>query len=431
MSEFINNVTRRKETLKNILRQLHEGKSVEEVKAEFASLADEINAEEIAEVEQMLISEGMPVDEVHDLCDVHVAVMRDALDRGGSPDAMPGHPLHTFKLENEAAEQTLNSLRRAFETYKNRQDEQSLAVLRRQAETLLEFDRHYSRKENILFPYLERYDFYGPSQVMWQTHDQIRTQWKALVKALPQQPAADAAKLTEIETILAPLEQTIRDMFYKEDKILFPTALNLLKESDWLAARRQEAEIGYFIVQPGSQWPQTSMPVQMTVDTAALKAASTVKDKPESQLEPLQTGEGAALPLHTGALSLKQIDLLLTNLPVDVTFVDENDEVQYFSQTKERIFARTAAIIGRKVHNCHPPHSVHRVVQIVEDFRSGASDEAEFWIQMGEKFIHISYYAMRDENGVYRGTLEVSQDATHVRSLQAERRLLDGVTPGA
>ena len=104
MSEFINNVTRRKETLKSILRQLHEGKAVDDVKAEFAALSDEISAEEIAEVEQLLIDEGMPVEEVHNLCDVHVAVMRDALDREESPETIPGHPIHTFTLENDAAE---------------------------------------------------------------------------------------------------------------------------------------------------------------------------------------------------------------------------------------------------------------------------------------------------------------------------------------
>lgn len=425
MSEFIDNVTRRKETLKNILRQLHAGKSVDEVKAQFAALADEITAEEIAEVEQMLISEGLPVSEISNLCDVHVAVVREALERSGSPDTTPGHPLHTFKLENAAVDQTLTSLRRALENFKTRRDEQSLTALQRQAALLQEYERHYSRKENILFPFLEKKDFYGPSQVMWQIHDQIRALWNSLRGALPKQPAADGASLDEIEATLNSLEQTLRDMVYKEEKILFPTALNLLDEADWLAVRRQEAEIGYYIVQPGNRWPVSAQtlhsPQAEPVGFAAPLKVST-PEKPQS----VPTGEGQALPLNTGALTLKQIDLLLTHLPVDVTYVDENDEVRYFSQTRERIFTRTPAVIGRKVQNCHPPQSVHRVTQIVESFRSGVRDSAEFWIQMGERFIHIAYYAIRDEKGVYRGTLEVSQDATHLRSLSGERRLLDG-----
>ena len=131
-------------------------------------------------------------------------------------------------------------------------------------------------------------------------------------------------------------------------------------------------------------------------------------------------------PLTTGDLTLSQIDLLLTHLPVDVTFVDENDEVRYYSETPERIFKRAPAIIGRKVEKCHPPASVDKVVEIVEAFKSGERDSAEFWIQMGGKFIHIRYFAMRDTEGKYRGTLEVSQDVTDIRKLEGEKRLLDG-----
>ena len=431
MSEYINNVTRRKETLKNILRQLHEGRSVDEVKAEFAALADEISPEEIAEVEQMLIDEGMPINEVNNLCDVHVAVMRDALDHTGSPETIPGHPLHTFKLENDAAEAVLKNLRRAFESYKARPDAQKLSVLRHRADELLEYERHYSRKENILFPYLEKYDFHGPTQVMWQTHDQIRSLWKSLIKSLSQQPSGDPVEIQSLADILDPLEQAIRDMFYKEDKILFPTALKLLKEADWLAARRQENEIGYFTVQPGSQWPVQSVQTGTTIPVQVAAAAGGKAPANVTLANVTLANPGSALPLSTGALTLEQVNLLLRTLPVDVTFVDENDEVRFFSETKERIFPRTEAIIGRKVQKCHPPQSAHRVQQIVDDFRSGARSQAEFWIQMGGKFIHIAYYALRDENGAYRGTLEVTQDASHLRSLEGERRLLDGDVPGA
>ena len=425
MSEFINNVSRRKEVLKSVLRQLHDGKSVEEVKAEFAALVNQISPEEIAEVEQALIDEGMPVEEVHNLCDVHVAVIRDALEQSGSPESIPGHPLHTFKLENDAVESALKSLRRAFDAYRANPVPHTLAALRRQVEALLEYERHYSRKENILFPYLEKYDFYGPSQVMWQTHDQIRAMWKSLRKSLPEQPDSPPEQLDTLQAILDPLEQAILDMIYKEDKILFPTSLNLLKEADWLAARRQESEIGYFTVQPGNLWPASAAKPAATIPfTVAEKTA------PPQPAQAATPQPGGALPLSTGALNLAQIDLMLRSLPVDITYVDENDEVRFFSQTPERIFPRTEAIIGRKVQNCHPPQSVHRVQQIVEDFRNGVRDQAEFWIQMAGKFIHIRYFALRDGQGAYRGTLEVSQDVTGIRALQGERRLLDGPVPG-
>ena len=131
------------------------------------------------------------------------------------------------------------------------------------------------------------------------------------------------------------------------------------------------------------------------------------------------------IPLDVGGLTAEQINLLLTHLPVDVTFVDENDEVRYFSETRERLFPRSPAIIGRKVQLCHPPTSVHHVQQILDDFRTGQRDVAEFWIQMSGLFIHIRYFALRDKQGVYRGTLEVSQELSHLRALEGERRLLD------
>ena len=131
------------------------------------------------------------------------------------------------------------------------------------------------------------------------------------------------------------------------------------------------------------------------------------------------------IPLQVGALTAEQIDLMLQSLPVHVTFVDENDEVRYFSQGRERVFQRSPAIIGRKVQNCHPPQSVHKVQQIVEDFRAGRRDVAEFWIQMQGMFVHIRYFALRDESGAYQGTLEVSQDLAPLRALEGERRLLD------
>ncbi len=129
--------------------------------------------------------------------------------------------------------------------------------------------------------------------------------------------------------------------------------------------------------------------------------------------------------LDRGALTPEQIDLMLTHLPVDVSFVDEHDTVRYYSASPNRIFRRTPTVIGRKVQNCHPPDSVAVVERIVEAFRRGERDTAEFWIELNGRFIHIRYFALRDKAGAYRGVLEVSQDATGIRGLRGERRLLD------
>jgi DUF438 domain-containing protein len=207
------------------------------------------------------------------------------------------------------------------------------------------------------------------------------------------------------------LDTAIRDMVYKEEHILFPTALEKLSAEEWTAIRAQTAEIGTCYVEPEDlQAPHVEMPAEAPLPSEAVS--------------------GDLIPLSTGALTARQIDLMLTHLPVDVTYVDEHDVVRFFSATPERIFPRSPAIIGRKVQKCHPPASVHRVQRILDDFRAGTREGAEFWIQMGPpdaggKFIHIRYFALRDEDGAYCGTLEVSQDVTGIRALQGERRLLD------
>ena len=425
MSEYINNQTKRKETLKMLIRELHAGKTVKDVKDEFAALLRDVGATEVAEMEQALIAEGLPEMEIKRLCDVHVAVFRESLDAHPSPETLPGHPIHTFRAENSAAARVLDALQEALDALKSRpgtahrlrfprlrsgqagqaQLEQAIARLRE----LREYEKHYLRKENILFPYMEQHGFTGPSSVMWAIHDDVRAGWKALDGLLSAGPGDDPAAFSaRIVEVFEPLNTAIREMFYKEDNILFPAALEKLSEEEWRAIRAQEPEVGYCYVEPGNQWPLGSIPLET--------APSPVK---------AQAAAENLLPLDTGALAPQQINLLLTHLPVDITYVDKDDTVRFFSQGKERIFPRSPAIIGRKVQKCHPPASVHRVQKILDDFRAGRRDVAEFWLQMQGKFIHIRYFAIRDEQGEYQGTLEVTQDITHIRTLEGERRLVD------
>ena len=408
MSEFINNVTQRKEMIKNILRGLHEGKPLEELKAQFAVLAKEADASEIAEVEQLLIGEGMPTADIQELCDLHVAVVREALEHQPTPETVPGHPVFSFRAENQVGERFLNGLQDALSV----PGAAGLKAAQQQLQKLMSFDRHYLRKENLLFPYLEKHSFTGPSAVMWGIHDEVRAGWKQLKALLEAGPQSDqTAFTTKANEIFEKFDHQMREMFYKEEKILFPAAIDRLSDKEWAAIRNQESELGYFIIKPSAEWK----PVVLEET-----ASAPIPEKPQSA--PVTAGE---IPLSTGVLTAEQINLMLTHMPVDVTFVDENDRVRFFSQTKERIFDRQPAIIGRKVQNCHPPQSVHKVQQIVEDFRAGKRDVAEFWIQMMGKFIHIRYFALRDAAGNYRGTIEVSQDVAPIRALEGEKRLLD------
>jgi len=395
MSEYINNQTKRKETLKRVIRQLHAGKSVEEVKGEFAALLQDVGATDIATIEQELVEEGMPAEEIKHLCDVHVAVFRESLEEQEKPDTIPGHPAYTFLAENGAAGRVLDKLEQAIGASEWERARERLQELRK-------YEVHYVRKENILFPFLEKHGFTGPSAVMWAIHDDVRAGWKKLDQLLAGEPDEES-----VAEVFEPLATAIREMFYKEENILFPTALEKLSEEEWMAIRDQEAEVGYCYLEPGHQWPPGT----------TLEGASPPVEE--------RSVTGDLLHLDTGALTAGEVNRLLTHLPIDVTYVDAEDTVRYFSQGRERIFPRSPAIIGRKVQQCHPPASVHRVQRILDDFRAGRRDEAEFWIQIQGKFIHIRYFAVRDEQGEYQGTLEVSQDVTGIRALEGERRLLD------
>lgn len=413
MSEQSGN-DQRKYLLKDIIKGLHEGRPVEEVRQQFTELVKIANSGEIAEVEQMLMAEGVPVSEIQRLCDLHVSIVRQSLDEQQSPETIPGHPVFTFKAENRIAENMLQAVGQNVNVYQRTPDETNRAKLQEALSRLAGIEKHYLRKENLLFPVLERYGFTGPSQVMWGIHDQIRAGIKQMGGLLVSKPGVqNYDNAQQVVEAYESFKTMLKEMIYKEEKILFPAALDRLNDDDWVAIHDQEEELGFFIVQPANQW-KAAHQVILEEETGA------------SQRSSLSGSETAGLiGLDTGVLTTKQINLLLTNLPVDVTFVDENDEVRFFSQTRERIFERQPAIIGRKVQLCHPPKSLDKVQRIIDDFRAGKRDVAEFWFEMMGKFIHIHYFALRDNHGAYCGTIEVSQDVSGIRGLNGERRLLD------
>ena len=410
MSEFINNVSKRKEKIKNALKRIHAGEDYEKVKGEFAEVLQTATAQEISDVEQALIAEGLPVEDIQYLCDVHVAMFRESLDEQPTPDMLPGHPVYTFRTENELAAILLNEIRQNLRVLSENFSEPATAKLKENLEKLREFNVHYERKENLLFSYLEKVDFSGPSSVMWGIHDDIRKGWKMLTAMTAEKKVLSGNDVREISVKFSEIENAMREMIYKEERILFPTALERLAETDWLAMHAQEDDFGYSYIKRGSEWPA--------------KAAENETDRIEKISQNNSENkeiEMAPYPLSTGDLSISQINRMLTRLPVDITYVDENDTVLFYSETPERIFKRTAAIIGRKVQNCHPPQSMDKVQQILDDFKAGKRKTAEFWIQMNGMFIHIQYFAMHDADGVYKGTLEVSQDLTHLRALEGEK----------
>jgi DUF438 domain-containing protein len=407
MSEMINNREYRQKVLKELIAELHDGKSVDDVKGRFEKLIQGVSASEIAEMEAALISEGMPVEEIQRLCDVHAAVFKGSIEeihRPQKPEEMPGHPIHTFKLENREIENLINSrIKPDIEGFKADGGAESIKKLTEDFKLLWEIDKHYSKKENLLFPYLEKYGITAPPKVMWGVDDEIRDSVKQIIRLLED----GAGEKGQIAQMTGEAINRVTEMIYKEENILFPMALDTLTEDEWLQISEESGEIGYCMVQPAGDWK----PARVNVEQ---KAAA----KGEA---PSNNGY---IKFDAGVLSPEEINALLNTLPIDITFVDREGAVKYFSQGKERIFARPKTIIGREVQNCHPPASVHVVEKIVEDLKSGKKDHEDFWIKMGGKYVYIRYFAVRNADGEYLGTMEVTQDIGPIQKISGEKRLM-------
>lgn len=382
------------DALKGIIKDLHDGGNFEALKERFTHLVKDIDPQGIAQMEQALIAEGMPETEIKRLCDVHVAMFKDSLNLMPKPEALPGHPVHTFIQENKAFSKLIEELRKLLQDLDPAGESSQISLIKEKLMQLSQVELHYQRKEYQLFPFLEKHGFTGPSRVMWAIHDDIRA---ALRKFRGAADAGDIATVMESEGVL----QAIEDMIYKEENILFAVSLDMLSNEEWQEIRAGEAAIGYALIEPGKLWHPG-----YRADEAAIGAS----------LE--------RIPLDIGLLSLEQLNLMLLHLPVELSFVDENDEVRYYTGLEEKIFPRSPGVIGRKVQNCHPPKSLHMVQSILDSFRAGTKDVAEFWIEMNGRFIHIRYFAVRDVEKRYRGTLEVVQDVTGIRKLEGQKRLM-------
>ncbi|MDO3413112.1 DUF438 domain-containing protein [Saccharibacillus sp. CPCC 101409] len=559
MSELINNrehaaqtldpeQTRRMEELKSIIKDLHAGANPAEVKERFREAVGSVEVEEISKLEEtMMREEGIPVSEVQRLCSVHASIFEGSISdihrsAPSAPEEQPGHPVHTFKLENRELERLTGfSIGLHLEKFLKDDSDKNRFKLVEDLNLLLDVDKHYSRKENLLFPYLERYGIYGPTQVMWGVDDGIRAAVKEAKRLLTEYDGDREKVRAQVEYAV----QEVDGMVFKEENILLPMALKKLTEDEWVKIADETEEIGYCLIPGTARWtparaaepgkaagtpeaaagaanaPQApaqpgrpasrpeaavggpaaggmpafaaeaaasgaQMPKWVADMLAAEAKAEAEAAKPEQPAQPAGMAEqaakmaaqaaemarqaaemaafasgqaasaaaggaaashgtsissppksaepAAAAPITdgyvrfaTGILSVQQLELIMNHLPVDLTFIDENDIVRYFSHGKERIFARTKAVIGRSVQNCHPPQSVHVVEELLNDFKAGRKDHEDFWIPVKDKFVYIRYFAIRDGQGSYLGTLEFTQNIAPIRELEGQKRILSEI----
>lgn len=390
---------RRKEILKGILRKLHEGAKPEDVMVEFKEFLSRVTPLEIAKAEEELIKDGVPREELRKLCDLHLKIFSGL--QGGRMDVPDGHPIKILLREHEILLGLARELMLMASEWGTHGDEKLKHIL----EHMKSSESHYQREENVLFPYLERHGITEPPRVMWMEHDMIR-ETKKEIYAIFKSNDVDVVKLQETTHKLL---ESLQSHFYKENNVLFPAALRVLSEEEWKEARKEFDALGYCCFTPKEE-------IETREEEARGKAENLQLEAPCIN---------NIVPLSTGQLSIEELEAILNSLPVDISFVDKEDTVRYYNETKERIFPRSRAVIGRKVQNCHPQKSLEKVNAILEGFRSGKRDKAEFWINLKGRQIYIRYFPVRNKKGDYLGCLEVTQDITEIKKIEGEKRLLD------
>lgn len=405
MSEIFGKRKNKKQMIKELIKKLHAGIKPDKVKEEFKDILKDIEPKDVAEVEEELIKEGMPREEVQRLCDVHLAVFKESVEKEKLL-APSGHPIHTLMEEHKILLQFVDELKDITQKIEQAQDFTSVGKEMEQLSHIVahlkDSESHYVREENVLFPYLEKHGVTQPPAIMWSEHNQIREIKKKLYEVVEQRKSTgldDFAK--KLDDVAISLSDILQNHFYKENNILFPTALKVITENEWGGVKKEFDELGYCCFTPESA-KEAPQKVQITAPEAALEGK---------------------IVFETGSFSEGELEALLNSLPVDITFVDREDTVCYFNRSKERIFPRTKAVIGRKVQQCHPQKSLDKVEQILNDFKNNKRDVAKFWINLKGRLVYIRYFAVR-KNGEYLGTLEVTQDITDIKKIEGEKRLL-------
>ncbi len=414
MSELLG----KKERLKDALRRLHQGKDVEEVKKEIKELLKDIYPTEIPVIEQELMEEGVSVEDIARLCDVHVELFREAV-AGKFKAPEKGHPLNTLYKENE---EILKDAEKLMLYAKN---------VERNADEIKKFAKqlrfigftHYDREEMLIFPYLERRGITAVPSTLWRKHDEIRIKIRQLIKFI------DGGMLERAKDKAMEVSSLLTDMVFRENNILYPTLKALLSEGEWKAIKQQEDEFGFYKVKP-AEWKSDAKPLHPYEIEAELteEEINRLPEEIRMSMENVKADKSRVkregdIELDIGYLLPEEINQIFKTLPFGITFIDRDDRVRFFSG--HRIFRRPRSVLGRPVQLCHPPKSVHIVEKILKAFKEGSRSKADFWIKMGDKFVYILYIPVRDEEGNYIGTIEVEQEISELKKLEGEKKILD------
>lgn len=413
MSEFLADAN--SAALSAIIRAMCNGDNPVELISQFEQECDSISQQQVSEVFSQFEKEGLAYHNNPQVVDFYHGVIVKKMSADKLNQFAPGHPVRVYLEENNLLRSLFNQIGKLDPV----EDARDFRMLFREISNV---EKHYVRKENQLFPCLEKHGWDSPSKNMWAFHDEIRASLKEVRLAL----AEGDMKLAG-QRLYSTRSEMERLMSVEEERLL-PNAMGMLEEHEWQQMRTGDAEIGWMLAEEPPMYPavEESEKTEQAED-------QTEKQAEAEYVHPSQDTERRDLPFSTadkfhvdeGYLSVEQVNLIFRTLPLDITYVDENDHVVFYNRGEDRLFPRSAGIIGREVRYCHPPKSVDMVLRIVDEFRKGTKDVASFHIQFKGRFVQIQYFAVRDADKTYRGVLEMSQDITEIKTLEGEQRLLD------
>lgn len=398
MSGLIDNSAIRLHSLADFVRGLITGGNGKLLIEHHKNVIEYVTPEETMVVLDRMFDEGFSTEIIKANVGKIINVFYKSLNAHSWDRPASGHFLYYLMQENRQVEVIINGMKKAIKSlYLETDPDEKLLYreLKEALEKLKSYQLHYIKKENILFPYIENtFPQFRCLKLMWSFHDDYRKSLKTLEQIL----SAEKPDKSVLNKELGKLFFVILPLIFREEQIVYPVAYRAIPRKTWDEMLQQSFETG---------WCYIPTPKVIKSD-----------NKPSALMD-------GKVNLQSGFLSVEQLIMLFKHLPIDLTFVDDKDEVVYFSGGKHRIFPRSIAIIGRKVQNCHPPESVHIVKAILAAFRNGQKDQADFWIEFKGRFVLIRYFAVRNEKHEYKGTIEVTQDVTEIRQLKGQKRLLE------
>lgn len=396
MSEFTKHNEKRVDFLVSLFHSISEKKNAVETIKQNQHLIDQVIPSDIIFAVDRLVKSDIPFEELKTGINKLVNVLYSAIQNHPYSEPPPDSYFDCCIKNNKELDKRLKSIRPLLKQWNK--TPQNLKIRKQLADIIsgiLEFEKYYQIKENVLFPFIESHmEEFRCLQVMWSFHDDIRRNLKDLNKCL----IAEQIEMKRVNRLFGDIFFNMYAIIFREERILFPYLEEIIEADDLQSLFRDSFEIGF-----PYYTPERKADEEQSSDQTDLRNIN----------------------LQSGNLTAEQIVLLFNHLPVDITFVDENNKVKFFSTPKKRIFPRSNSVIGRDVHNCHPPESVHVVEDIIEAFKSGKKDKASFWLRMKGELVLIRYFALYDHEGKYKGVIEVSQEVSEIRGLEGEKRLLD------